>query len=1036
MIRSFHLKRLLLPSICSKFSAETQLTNSAEPQGSNTVNASDWKSSNGHRHCEDSTEAQSMNGDQLCHSELVSESKANSGQTLKRVQGDGCTLKTCQTRRLGFNPTLSHAAFSLVEMLMALLVASLLLAALAPVMTKRMDEAKINISGVGAAQYDKDAIVTIFNNDEVFNVPNDVNNIKLTMIGGGGAGGNSFYGKQEVTTSKSWTVPEGVTKLRIFMLGGGGGGASGGLGTGTAYGDIPATTAAETCVTKDEGAHTVTIPSNASWIVPALNEACSASGETKWTLVSDPTITYEPGKTAGAELKVTACGGGGASGGSDNSGKSGGGGSGGYLENVLVSSPVNTLYVKVGGGGGGGGGCGQAPAVGGCFAGGGGGSDVSVVNGVTSVGAAGGSCDGISGGKGGNNSRSSTGISSGFNGVGDGRSSGGFTANTNNTGGAGGVWSAGGGSGSYDYGGGGGGGGGPTTISISDKAGTNDSKGQSIIFQIGGGGGGGGGNNSYGGAGGGGGGGLGSGGGGGGGGHGNSIGTTAGGAGYTPLIAAINSSIQTGMNGATCSSNTTGCGGGGGGGGYGGKPGGEAGATSAGTIGTSTIWKSANYCDGGAGCTSDCTGTKGKPGRIQICYGQSGVRTNALKCDFSLPANGSGGGGAGQLVVGEINVTPGETLYFEIGSGGAVQNIAGKNGNNGNPTRIRRGSSTGPVIAEALGGFAGHYSSAETTESQGGTFRSNIAIGEGNTLDNNWTGISYNLNSGYGENGKLHTAILNKAYGGSGGSSQNMKGEILQGGTGGNSVKNGSSPLKESYGAGGGGGSGSQSEGDSTFGIGASGAAGYIYFEYGGSNGGGGTMGELVTKYISNIKAGSEMQIKIGKGGDNSTNGIGGQTTVQYQSGSSTKTVSAKGGIRGNDGVVKDIHGAIQKLPNTYANYKSDDSATVHGQAGAPNNGGIGGYTEALYENQDGTWATYIKAKDGTIAGPILGGCGGNLTNIAGGILCNEAANTPNGKNGIFGGGGGGGAVVNEVGGLGGKGGDGVVIIEYKSTAI
>ena len=37
-------------------------------------------------------------------------------------------------------------AFSLVEMLMALLVASLLLAALAPVMTKRMDEAKINLS--------------------------------------------------------------------------------------------------------------------------------------------------------------------------------------------------------------------------------------------------------------------------------------------------------------------------------------------------------------------------------------------------------------------------------------------------------------------------------------------------------------------------------------------------------------------------------------------------------------------------------------------------------------------------------------------------------------------------------------------------------------------------------------------------------------------------------------------------------------------------------------------------------------------------
>ena len=136
-----------------------------------------------------------------------------------------------------FLPQISQRAFSLVEMLMALLVASLLLAALAPVMTKRMDEAKLNISGVGAAQYDKDAIITVFNNDEVFNVPNDVNSVKVTMIGGGGAGGNSFYGKQEVTTSKSWTVPEGVTKLRVFMIGAGGGGASGGVGTGTAYGN-------------------------------------------------------------------------------------------------------------------------------------------------------------------------------------------------------------------------------------------------------------------------------------------------------------------------------------------------------------------------------------------------------------------------------------------------------------------------------------------------------------------------------------------------------------------------------------------------------------------------------------------------------------------------------------------------------------------------------------------------------------------------------------------------------------------------------
>ena len=131
-------------------------------------------------------------------------------------------------------------AFSLVEMLMALLVASLLMAALAPVMTKRMDEAKLNISGVGAAQYDKDAVIQIFTESDTFNVPNDVNSVKVTMMGGGGAGGDAFHGVQEFkdpNSIKSWKVPEGVTKLRVYMVGGGGGGASGGVGVGTAYAD-------------------------------------------------------------------------------------------------------------------------------------------------------------------------------------------------------------------------------------------------------------------------------------------------------------------------------------------------------------------------------------------------------------------------------------------------------------------------------------------------------------------------------------------------------------------------------------------------------------------------------------------------------------------------------------------------------------------------------------------------------------------------------------------------------------------------------
>jgi len=348
-------------------------------------------------------------------------------------------------------------------------------------------------------------------------------------------------------------------------------------------------------------------------------------------------------------------------------------------------------------------------------------------------------------------------------------------------------------------------------------------------------------------------------------------------------------------------------------------------------------------------------------------------------------------------------------------------------------TRIRRGGPSGAVIVEALGGLAGHYSSAENTESQGGGYRVNLPVGAGNTLSDNWTGTSFGEISGSGSNGKLANALINKGYGGAGGASQNMKGETLQGGVGGNSVKNGASPDIKAYGAGGGGGSGAQVAGDS-HGIGAAGASGYIYFEYGGTNGGGGTAGELVTKLITNLKSGTVIGINVGEGGDNATgDGNGAETSITYSTGTS-KSVKARGGIRGNDGGMGlNEHAAEKLLPEGYAN-KSDP--LTKGQAATPTYGGIGGYLEQLYENTDGTWAAYIKAKDGTIGGPILGGCGGNLTTLMAGITCNGAANTPNGKNGVFGGGGGGGAVVNETGGLGGKGGKGMVILEYKSTAL
>lgn len=919
-------------------------------------------------------------------------------------------------------------AFSLVEMLMALLVASLLLAALAPVMTKRMDEAKINISGVGAAQYDKDAIVQVYTEDSVFNVPYDVNSIKLTLMGAGGAGGNAVKGDATFTNPssvQSWKVPEGVTKLRIFMIGGGGGGASGGVGNGTAT--IPAGGDGNTY--KDfltAGEHAFTIPSNAT-AVPAVDERCLASGVSNWTGVSDGK-TYTPGKVA---VSVTACGGGGGGGGGmqNTNGSGGGGGSGGYVKNIqLQGSLPSTIYIKIGGGGGRGGGESNAYVSGanGGYGAGGGGLGAYDQDGTAGNG-------GVYGGKGGTALNMTKGTcKSGENGSGTITSSGGTGGQNQSgsyyagSGGSGGVWGGGGGGGARREAGsgnscaGGGGGGGPTTIST-----TSGNSEDTVIFQIGGGGGGGGhrccnGTTSQSaGGGGGGGGGYGSGGGGGGVAY-YRTGTFGEGGRYLNSIIGFG----TGSTGSNAGTGTSAYGGGGGGG-YGGTSGKIGNVENTAGI-VSTIF-GASHCNGGNGFGGN-TNTNGKPGALRLYYTYP-----ALKCDYSLPANGGGGGGAGQITVGEIAVTPGETLYFEVGRGGLAQTTAGKKGNAGNPTYIRRGSASGTIIATALGGNAGQYTSSETTQSQGGAKRPvSIVKTPDTTGDGNWLNKTFGAGDyGQGSNGQLASF---SGFGGKGGNSQFKDLTIFQGGAGGNSVKNGSSPNAASYGAGGGGGSGTTTSAESA-GIGAAGASGYIYIEYGGSNGGGGTAGEFISKRI-NVKPSTEMTIHIGKGADNAN---GGETNATYEiGGGKTETTKARGGIRGNDGgMTAGAHGAVKLLVdasgNKLNNYTENEADPVNGKAGTDTFGGIGGFMQYLYKNADGTDANYVKDRDGKFAGPSVGGCGGNVTSA---MECNAQTGGAHGKQGVFGGGGGGGAIVDGVNGTGARGGDGFVIIEYKSTSI
>lgn len=136
-----------------------------------------------------------------------------------------------------------NSAFSLVELLMALLVASLLLAALAPVMTRKFND-NINLSGLGdpiKAPADIKCFPYTDTNPEITLPINDVYyaNFIIASGGGGGAGATNPkiidgtpYMAQSTSTSNAspsaLTITEDIDNIKIdFMTAGGGGGGGG-----------------------------------------------------------------------------------------------------------------------------------------------------------------------------------------------------------------------------------------------------------------------------------------------------------------------------------------------------------------------------------------------------------------------------------------------------------------------------------------------------------------------------------------------------------------------------------------------------------------------------------------------------------------------------------------------------------------------------------------------------------------------------------------------------------------------------------------
>ncbi len=917
-------------------------------------------------------------------------------------------------RKITFKP-----AFSLIEMLMALLVASLLMAALAPVMTRRMADHELKVMSE-ASNYDKDSIITIFTDSteqQEFNIPNDTNRITVTMMGGGGAGGDALYENREITSSQEFIVPDNVTKLRVFMIGAGGGGASGGREIDWQYGDIPTTaetyddytTAGETEITKFK---------KAGYGAPELDSKCKISGTEKWTLVSDETVKVPVDGITASDIKVTACGAGGGGGNGHGFGGSGGG-SGGYLVDQPLNISSASLKIRIG------------------SAGMGGACVNSWTNGsYTYTGGAGGSGYGLQ------NAGNGSTNNSGYGG------SGGSGVELSYNGGAGG---GGNGSGSHVGCPTGGGGGGATSVLSGEK----------LIFQIGGGGGGAGSTyissgSSYaggGGAGGGKGAGCGGGGvstntsqitqGGGGGGGGmsdrNCIGGSAAEWGKTGLAGNTGTSTNKGKNGGTNSGNA-GAWGGAGGGGLGGAGG------IAGTYNSPGSGGTINSLFGNSNCNGGNTGASGKPGALRMYYGGAGKKS-VFKCQYYTKSNSGAGGGSGQIWIGELTVTPGQKLNFNIGIGGSKTTSYGSNGNNGGNTSIT--NTSGTTLISVSGGKGGRYESDETYINNsygigGGIKTSNVDSSFAKYV--NWKKTNFHQG---GENGGVGKTPAQGAGGGKGGQLYDLNGILLKGGNESGAQTDGYDAPNTSYGAGGGGGGGVINDGG-TPGYGGKGANGYIYVEWGGSNGGGGTMGEFTQKVLTNFdQTDRKMIIKIGKGGDSSiNNGIGGETSISAKSGGKNVTYKARGGLKGSMGTMDtNIHGSETKYPDNYdemyKEYVQGNMNIVTGQKGEDEYGGMGGYIACLYISKDEEGNKVcnqsIKSNDGlnTTLGPVRPGCGGSsITAPLYNSICipYSTSATPHGGIGQYGAGGGGGSVLNQTQGKGGKGGDGFVILEYKSV--
>ena len=116
-------------------------------------------------------------------------------------------------------------AFTLAELLTAVLVISVIMVALAPVITKRM---KDNLS----VTTDNKKGLEIYANPGTytFDVPVGINTLFIQGAGGGGGGAGASVSDPKTvtfTSNTTWTIPTGVNQITLEITGSGGGGGGG-----------------------------------------------------------------------------------------------------------------------------------------------------------------------------------------------------------------------------------------------------------------------------------------------------------------------------------------------------------------------------------------------------------------------------------------------------------------------------------------------------------------------------------------------------------------------------------------------------------------------------------------------------------------------------------------------------------------------------------------------------------------------------------------------------------------------------------------